>query len=264
MGNKNIVDNGLLDDSEITQATLAKFIKCKRVEKRLSLVKFSELTDVDYCNTYICKMETNKTKINKKQFKKIIEALEIDDKELDRLFKILNKSLEYTVIKDYEEGNNEIIRQIIYHSRIKKRLSREELAKLSGVSAPTIEDIEDGYTNSRVTTLVKIFQTLKILYEDYQDIKESLVNGQLKSYIPPKYEPTIESKIIGYMKNKKNIDNCTLSKLANIDLKVLIKIEVGKTKKPSQNTLNKIYNVLGITNENIDIILYELSKTIIK
>lgn len=261
MGNKNIIDNVLLDDSEITQSALSKFIKCKRVEKGLSLVQLSELTDMDFCNTYICKMETNKTKINKKQFEKIIEALNIDEKDLDKFFKTLNKSLEYIVVKDYEEGNNDIIRQIIYHSRIKKRLSREELAKLSEVSVPTIEDIEDGYTNSRVTTLIKIFQTIKVSYEDYKDIKESFANGKLKRYIPPTYEPTIESKVISYMRNKRKIDRCTLSKLANIDLKVLIKIEVGKTKKPSQNTLNKIYNVLGITNENIDSILNEIGES---
>jgi len=56
--------------------------------------------------------------------------------------------------------------------RKRSRLTQHELAKLSGVSRPTIASVELGYRGARMSTIRKLAKVLKVKPEDLTERSE--------------------------------------------------------------------------------------------
>lgn len=78
-----------------------------------------------------------------------------------QLFEILQVSLQRSVNIHVMTGNI-AIRDLILSHRKTARLSRQELAAMSGVSKTAIFDIEHGKDTIRLDTLAKILECLNI------------------------------------------------------------------------------------------------------
>lgn len=65
-----------------------------------------------------------------------------------------------------EKGNLEIIYDIgstLKDRRIKYKLSQQELAKISGISIPSLNRIENGKGNMKIESLISLFRVLGML-----------------------------------------------------------------------------------------------------
>lgn len=66
----------------------------------------------------------------------------------------------YPELKEKREGLAPLYAKIIFHNRLKKGYSQEQLAKLANVDTETIYRVEGGYDNLSTTTYDKIFRSL--------------------------------------------------------------------------------------------------------
>ena len=63
---------------------------------------------------------------------------------------------------DYEfELNLDLVGEMIKTARLQRNLTQEDLGKLVGVQKAQISKLENGTTNVRIDTIIKVFNALK-------------------------------------------------------------------------------------------------------
>lgn len=241
---------------EYRDKDLVKFIKIKRIERGYSCPEMSELMGCNY--DFLNVVENRSLPVNKNSLVKIMDFLNISHEEIAAYFSSDSKSLEELLLNDYYE-DFEVIRNLIYYFRNKEDISRKDLGDKIGKTAITIEDIEECYSKSRIQTIARIFQELNVKCEDYEYTKKLFKDKKISSYIPPKCNTTVYSELIAHIKEEKGIDSIAFSNKCKIDLKTILKIENGKSKLPSKNTIQKIYDTFDV-NYNYALKIYNSRK----
>ena len=122
-------------------------------------------------------------------------------------------SFSYTLTDIQCEGKT--VGERIAYYRKKKKLSQQQLADLAGVSVCTIKRIENHKVTSNINTYNSIISALQIspdlIYNDYFRFISNDYSHWLKSY-----------------RKKNNLTQRELSKLLNIHVKTIMRLEQGK------------------------------------
>lgn len=131
------------------------------------------------------------------------------------------------------------------NARRAKALTQEQLAKLSGVTREEISKIENNwYKNpNKLPVLLKCLNV---------NVKDFLLEVQLETEVVE--EDSLAEKI-RKARRLKGLTQEQLAILSDMTREQISNIEHGKTKKPTKMTLDNLYRVLGLPNEQVEEIM---------